>query len=132
MLSSRRSQRCGPSLSAGVVSRPLAQSLQARPHVGIAANPHPGVHAMAMEAVAAGPYTRYTKEDCEHRQKARALLGPGPERICSGCGTSFIQSTPMGRAKYCSKLCRAEDYKRKNSKPSSTRERNEDGTWKKN
>lgn len=46
----------------------------------------------------------------EHQKKARALMGNGPQRHCQGCGVVFTQSTPFGRAKYCTIECRDESY----------------------
>lgn len=52
-------------------------------------------------------------EGREHARKARLLASGGPLRICVGCGEQFTQSTPFGRAKYCSRDCRSSHYKEK-------------------
>jgi hypothetical protein len=51
-------------------------------------------------------------EGKEHRHKARLIVASacGPDRICPGCGMEFQQSTPMGKAKYCSPACRDKHY----------------------
>lgn len=49
-------------------------------------------------------------EGREHRRKARAIARGGPSRKCKGCGVNFEQSSPFGKAKYCSIGCRDADY----------------------
>lgn len=77
----------------------------------------PGVSSYAeigREAIE-GTVLRYRSlEAQEHSHKAQieARLAPGPVRICKGCGSFFQQSSPMGRAKYCSVPCRSRAYHR--------------------
>ena len=52
----------------------------------------------------------HSAEGSEHRKKARALAGNGPQRHCHGCGVVFTQRTPFGRAKYCNIECRDQSY----------------------
>jgi len=49
----------------------------------------------------------------EHAKKSRALCGDGPTRQCQGCGNSFVQSSPFGRAKFCTTACRSNYYRAK-------------------
>lgn len=105
----------GFNLSTGVIARPLAEAFQSRARRGVAVNP-PDAEAIAMghAAQSDGSYIRYvSREACEHQKKARAMLGLGPTRICRGCALEFVQSTPMGRALYCSVACRTSDYAKK-------------------
>ena len=100
----------GFNLSTGLVSKPLAERLQSRALVGV---------AVCVEMAALGDLTRSGKggvrgyqslEGAEHRAKARSLAGPGPMRACRGCGVLFQQSTPTGRAIYCTPDCRNRIY----------------------
>lgn len=104
----------GFNLSTGVVSKPLAEALRERAAVGVAVNVGEGTNnaalALAHEAIATNPICYKSLERREHSKKARALMGPGPQRICIGCGNTFRQSTPMGRALYCSLECRDNAY----------------------
>lgn len=103
----------GFNLSTGVIARPLAEAFQSRELRGVAANA-PGDALDLARAAQQGPYIRYvSREACEHQKKARAMLSVGPTRICKGCASTFVQSTPMGRALYCSVGCRTSDYAKK-------------------
>lgn len=101
----------GFNLSTGVIAKPLAQLLQGRALQGVALTP-PDKEALALaQAAAVKPFRRYrSAEGREHAQKARALMGAGPERVCAGCGVVFQQSTPFGRTLYCSFPCRDRTY----------------------
>ena len=92
----------GFNLSSGIISAPLQETLSRRQKVGVAIVPTP--------TKSKGIHNGYQSlEGREHSAKARALaLGvvPRPIRLCIGCGTQFEQSTPFGRAKYCSIKCR--------------------------
>lgn len=107
----------GFNLSTGVIARPLAQAFQSRARRGVAVNqPDAESIALAHAAQSDDSYIRYvSREACEHQKKARALLGSGPTRTCKGCASYFVQSTPMGRALYCSVECRTYDYAKKAS-----------------
>lgn len=109
----------GFNLSTGVIARPLAENLQARPLTALARDPlaFSGLDH-ARDSQREGQYVRYVScESVEHRKKARALMvgSGGPTRICKACAKEFVQSTPMGRAIYCSKACRVADYAKKRS-----------------
>lgn len=100
----------GFNLSTGVIARPLAQMLCERAKVGVALEPNPETIAHALAKAREKPI-RYTSiEGREHRRKARAMSGPGPVRQCRGCQKAFQQTTPTGRALYCSKPCRNAHY----------------------
>jgi hypothetical protein len=104
----------GFNLTTGVVARPLAEILQQRPLRGVAARvedlPIPAWE-LGRAVQASGNYVRYRSAECvEHAQKARALAGKGPTRTCAGCGVVFTQSTPYGRAMYCTPECRDAIY----------------------
>jgi hypothetical protein len=74
-----------------------------------------------------------SNESKEHAKKSRILMGSGPQRICEACRIEFTQSTPMGKAKYCSIPCRDNYYSQERKKlttPWYLRERNLDGTFK--
>lgn len=105
----------GFNLSTGVIAKPLAQAFQSRARRGVALNPlNAAAIALGHAAQKDGLYIRYvSREACEHQKKARALLGSGPKRTCKGCASEFLQSTPMGRALYCSVKCRTAAYAKK-------------------
>lgn len=104
----------GFNLSTGVIARPLAVALRERSVVGVAAcvddTCRSAARTLAREAIAANPIRYRSLEGREHAKKARSMLGPGPQRTCIGCGMVFQQSTPMGRALYCSRDCRDAAY----------------------
>lgn len=104
----------GFNLSTGVIARPLAEAFQSRPLRGVSVNA-PGDALDLAHAAMQGQYIRryVSLEAREHQKKARAMLGLGPTRICRGCASEFVQSTPMGRALYCSVACRTADYAKK-------------------
>jgi hypothetical protein len=101
----------GFNLSTGVVSLPTHQALVDRA-VDYASY---GMAALAtVRASTAGMTRRYrSKEAGEHFHKARAMAGGGPTRVCDGCGKPFVQSTPYGRAKFCTTTCRDRAYARR-------------------
>lgn len=124
----------GFNLSTGVISKPLAQCLCQRECVGIAAGmsetERAVVLAVAQESIATNPIRYRSLEGREHAKKARAMLGAGPERTCIGCGEAFQQSTPMGRALYCSTECRNATYAEQRRAGAKRCIRQPDGTFK--
>jgi hypothetical protein len=108
----------GFNLSTGVVARPVAEAMQTRRRVGVAASNGPQLNALAVAlsraAVQAPNYVQYRSlEAAEHHHKARALglQQPGPSRACRGCGEPFQQATHFGKTVYCSVACRARHYR---------------------
>lgn len=102
----------GFSKSTGVISKDVAQALRAREKQGVALVPE----MWGREAfTSAGTVVYCSLEAKEHRAKGAALLRsqPGPLRVCTGCGCEFVQSTPCGRAIYCSVQCRSKTYSEK-------------------
>jgi hypothetical protein len=53
----------------------------------------------------------------------------GPERVCAGCGVIFRQSTPFGRALYCSVECRDTAYAEQRKRKAKVRSRDESGKF---
>lgn len=100
----------GFNLHTGVIAKPLAESLQGRELVGIAAVAEAFPEGLPRPTAV----QRYKSlEGKEHYVKGRALrlAEPGPMRVCHGCGIIFQQSSVFGRAKYCSAGCRDERYR---------------------
>ena len=124
----------GFNLSTGVIAKPLAVALRERDLLGVAVNMDDADRAAALalsqEALAANPIRYRSLEGREHAKKARAMLGAGPQRTCDGCGTLFQQSTPMGKAKYCSLECRDNAYAKQRQASAKHRVRQQDGTFK--
>ncbi len=124
----------GFNLSTGVIAKPLAVALRERELLGVAANMNDADRsaalALSQEALAANPIRYRSLEGREHAKKARAMLGAGPQRTCDGCGTLFQQSTPMGKAKYCSLKCRDNAYVKLRQASAKQRVRQQDGTFK--
>lgn len=124
----------GFNLSTGVIAKPLAEALREREVVGVAAGmddvSRAAALALAQERVRQSPIRYQSLEGLEHAKKARAMLGPGPQRTCSGCGKVFQQSTPMGKALYCSRECRDNTYAEKRRVNAKQRVRQKDGTFK--
>ena len=101
----------GFNMHSGIVSLPLSEALSARPLVGVAKDAD--LRVLGKENLNAKKAFKYRSlEGKEHHAKSRSLLlgQTGPERVCIGCGSTFMQSTPMGLAKYCNKECRREHY----------------------
>lgn len=123
----------GFNLGTGVISKDLAQAYQARDYQGVASWDEDSREAVRKQFLAADltpSSLRYVSlEAREHFRKARIFLPPGPERHCLGCGVVFTQTTPMGRAKYCSVSCRDEAYRREKKKRAKVRGRKKDGTF---
>lgn len=97
--------------SSGIISRPLSKLLSERKKTGVAADSD--ARALGDGFRGQSYVLKYASlEGKEHRAKSMAISRgtPGPERCCEGCGTMFTQSSPMGRAKYHSKECRAAHY----------------------
>lgn len=124
----------GFNLSTGVIARPLAEALRERVARGVAAGMDDDARAaaleLAQEAVVTNPIRYQSLEGREHAKKSRAILGPGPQRTCKGCGMVFQQSTPMGKALYCSSACRGNAYAEQQRTTAKVRVRQEDGTFK--
>jgi len=100
----------GFNLGTGVIARPLAEILQGREKQGVAG---PLLGAFDRSAGLPKNFVRYWSiEAREHRAKNRALAGYGPLRTCRSCGVKFQQSTPFGKAVYCTRVCRDDDYAR--------------------
>ena len=102
----------GFNLGSGIISQPLRDTLEARPLRGVA------LPEYEHDTKPPQPNGRYiSREAMEHRHKIRALklaeYGGEINRACRGCGKSFAQTTPFGRAIYCSEPCRDFDYKKK-------------------
>ncbi len=125
----------GFNLGTGVIARPLAQALSKRENVGVgiagflSEDPLTG----AREKLATLRINRVqgyvSRERRERASKVRLLLGSGPRRVCLHCSCTFEQSTPTGRALYCSKACRQAAYARKRSPEPMTRTHAKDGTF---
>lgn len=99
----------GFNLSTGVIARPLAEALRDREIIGVAlmdADVRSSMQQLAQDALLKNPVRYRSLEGKEHALKSRAMLGHGPQRLCIGCGIDFQQSTPCGRALYCSPSCR--------------------------
>jgi len=120
----------GFNLSTGVIAKPLAEALRGREVIGVAARPNGMALELAHAAIAANPIRYRSLEGREHAKKTRAMLGLGPRRACAGCGKMFQQSTPMGRALYCSRECRDNAYAKKRQASAKQRVRQQDGTFK--
>lgn len=102
----------GFNLKSGIISADLQEILSARENVGVGLSNYPRPEPMLMP-----PRTRHyhSLEAKEHAAKARALLlaaEPGPMRECHACGKEFQQSTPFGKAMYCTPECRDRFYHR--------------------
>jgi hypothetical protein len=98
--------------STGLVSKPLAEVLQARSNQGVAADAD--MRALGAHVIGKSHVLQYCSlEAKEHQTKARALSGPGPMRACRGCGSLFQQFKAAGRALYCCVSCRSSDYSRR-------------------
>lgn len=121
----------GFNLSTGVVAAPVAKALRERPVVGVALAPDPFALVLAREAQANNKLRYVSLEGREHavKGKAQAMLDTGPARCCRGCGAAFIQSTPMGRALYCTRACRTEHYAALKQAAAKQRIRQPDGTF---
>ena len=123
----------GFNLSTGVIAKPLAQALRERRLVGVADRMDDASRAAALalsqEAIAANQINYRSLEGKEHSKKARAMLGHGPLRACTGCGNVFQQSTPMGKTLYCSRECRDNAYAQQRKANAKQRARKQDGTF---
>jgi hypothetical protein len=120
----------GFNLKTGVISKPLAQTLRKRENIGVALNPDGTSYLLGQVALKNNPVQYRSLESKEHQKKARAMMGVGPKRCCNGCGTAFQQSTPYGRAIYCSATCREAHYAAMKREQSMQRSRQTDGTFK--
>ena len=123
----------GFNLSTGVVGKSLAMALRERSCVGVALETDKEARLkileMAHEAIQKNPIRYRSLEGREHARKAREMLGAGPVKTCCGCGKTFQQKTPMGRALYCSPDCRDRTYAEKNKANAKERVRRKDGTF---
>lgn len=100
----------GFNLSTGVIAKPLAELFRDRALQGVALLPTNGALELAHEAQLNNPIYYKSLESKEHAAKGRLLTGPGPLRVCRGCGEKFQQRTVFGRAKYHSIECRTKHY----------------------
>jgi hypothetical protein len=103
----------GFNLSSGIIAKPTAELYSARALTGVALATYDAAeHLEELRSLAQKPRNYYSREASEHMMKARALAAdtPGPDRVCRGCGVTFQQSTPMGKALYCKKECRDSHY----------------------
>lgn len=124
----------GFNLSTGVVGRSLAEVLRDRSVVGVAAGlgdeeKRRAALSSALEAIKSAPIRYRSIEGAEHKKKARAIMGSGPQRTCAGCGCVFHQSTPMGKALYCTIRCRSVAYATRAREKAKVRARQKDGTF---
>lgn len=97
--------------SSGIVSRGLSEAMSARALTGVAARSD--LRELGVKFRGQSYKLSYASlEGKEHRAKSMLLVRSeaGPTRQCTGCGSEFAQSSPMGRAKYCCKACRSEHY----------------------
>lgn len=105
----------GFNLSSGIIGRELASTLS---NSARSRSKYPDMLAVRdarRSEDQPNAVSRYhSLEGREHSLKARALICEevGPERKCLECNESFTQSTPMGRAMYCSRSCRKEYYRK--------------------
>jgi hypothetical protein len=104
----------GFNLHTGVVCLPLHKALVDR------AVDYGALGTAALELIDRDKPVKRTRdyhslERKEHAVKTRALLQTGPIRICEKCAVKFVQSTPFGRAKFCSTDCRNRLYARRNA-----------------
>lgn len=125
----------GFNLKTGIIARPLAELLQARPHQGVAVNTFPDAAQRGRAKLASHPEIRGYKsnEGKEHSAKARLLMladSPRPSRRCKACKKIFEQSTPFGKTLYCSRPCRDSHYREIARAKAKIRVRQEDGTFK--
>lgn len=102
-------QMAGFNLTSGIVSQPMREALEARNLRGVA------LPEYTHDRLPPQPKERYiSRERIEHAQKTHALrlaeYGGEINRLCRGCGKSFAQTTPFGRAVYCSIPCRDVHY----------------------
>ncbi len=124
----------GFNIGTGVIAKSLAEALREREAIGVTAHMDEPDRAAALELaqalLAANPIRYRSLEGREHAKKARAMLRPGPQRTCTGCGKSFQQSTPTGKAMYCSRECRDNEYAERRRQSAKQRVRQPDGTFK--
>lgn len=123
----------GFNISTGVVSRPVSEAMRERALVGVADAKYDQDRDFALllaHKALADDMVRYRSlESREHARKAAAIMGPGPQRSCKGCGKLFQQKTTSGRALYCSPRCRDSAYADQRRKKSKRRSRKPDGTF---
>lgn len=123
----------GFNLSTGVIAKPLAETYRKRDAAGVAKymDDADRTTALALSQKARADMSIHYRslESREHAKKARAMIGPGPHRICKGCGVGFRQSTPCGKALYCSPKCRDSAYTEKRRSRAKQRVRQQDGTF---
>ncbi|MCP4410207.1 MAG: hypothetical protein GY807_21180 [Gammaproteobacteria bacterium] len=101
----------GFNLSTGVISKELHETLVEREGVGVAALTQDQRREFMLGDKRPKDVTRNYRslEAAEHGIKGRSLAlkaGDYPTRRCNGCKTLFRQSTPFGKAKFCSVACR--------------------------
>jgi hypothetical protein len=104
----------GFNLHSGIISPSLRDALAQRPQAL-----SPG-HGESLGGASERSHVQgyQSLEGREHREKAMALVRAefGPTRVCKGCGQTFTQRTPSGRALFCSVPCRDDWYRRQPTK----------------
>ena len=104
----------GFNVNTGVIARPLAEVFQARGDEFQSSDQQNSEALLAAKkARDENPVKHYKSlEGLEHLNKSLAMrrLDLGPERTCLHCGELFHQSTPFGKAMYCSRSCRNLKY----------------------
>lgn len=119
----------GFNLKTGLVAPDLAEELSQRRKLGVAVNPV--LQQKGQENRYSGVRNYQSLEGKEHRRKARMMIdSEGPERTCIGCGAKFRQSTPFGKALYCTIPCRTDHYAKMNHSKAKKRVRQGNGTFK--
>lgn len=123
-------KEAGFNLKTGLVVNELHEKMVERPHVGVACDPSlqcKGQEVIAVHGIKRNDYK--SEEGKIHQKQARMIksIDPGPIRKCVGCGKEFQQSTPFGRAKYCTTSCRNSYYSVLQKRKSKKRTRNSDG-----
>lgn len=115
----------GFNIGSGIVCKPLAEVLSARLNVGVAL-----LENRYVPQNRRGARREYQSlESREHMAKSRllAVSFSGPIRTCKGCNQEFQQSTPLGRALYCTPECRDKSYSEALKRTTKVRSRNENG-----
>lgn len=102
----------GFNLHTGLIAPKLSKKLSKRAKVGVALTEYDKTPKNEPKKIR----NYKSLEGKEHAKKARMLAGEGQKRICEGCGVEFTQSTPFGKALYCTKECRNKSYAKNRKK----------------
>lgn len=113
----------GFNLGEGIIGADLANRLRARETFGVALDPmNRGDLQKALDVQRENrekgvpQYVSLQAKENRARSRQYTLISKvGPGRLCVGCGLPFVQSTPFGRAMYCTIECRDQDYARLNN-----------------